>query len=430
MAIGLLVALLLVAANGFFVAVEFAIARLRPTQVDEWLAERRPGAKSAHHAVTHIDAYLAACQLGITLASLGLGVVGEPAFHHLVEPIFGEDSRVAGIAVGSAIAFFIITLLHVVLGELSPKSLAISRTGPTALLLVPIMRVFYLATKPVVDFFNFLGNLVLRPFGVPPASEAGHTPHSEDEIRGLLRQSSEGGLIDAEETSFSENALLFGDRRAREIMVPRPEIDWISTENTAREAADLAIATGRTRLPVGEPEGGLDAAVGVLNVKDLIAPAQRGQDVCVRDLVRDLARVAESERLDEVLHTLRRQRQHIALVLDEHGTVVGLLTLEDVMEEIVGEIQDEFDPVEVEYLRRENGAWHIDGAAPPRLVAEQLGLEFGEMHEATIGGHLVEELGRVPAAGETVVLEGKPVEVLGADETRVTELRMQAEDAG
>lgn len=428
MAIGLVVALLLVAANGFFVAVEFAIARLRPTQVDEWLAERRPGAKSAHHAVTHIDAYLAACQLGITLASLGLGVVGEPAFHHLVEPLFGEDSRIAGIAVGSAIAFFIITLLHVVLGELSPKSLAISRTGPTALLLVPIMRVFYLATKPVVDFFNFLGNLVLRPFGVPPASEAGHTPHSEDEIRGLLRQSSEGGLIDAEETSFSENALLFGDRRAREIMVPRPEIDWISTENTAREAADLAIATGRTRLPVGEPEGGLDAAVGVLNVKDLIAPAQRGQDVCVRDLVRELARVAESERLDEVLHTLRRQRQHIALVLDEHGTVVGLLTLEDVMEEIVGEIQDEFDPVETEYVRRENGSWRIDGATPPRLVAERLGLEFGEMHEATIGGHLVEELGRVPAAGETVVLEGRPVEVLGADETRVTELRIDAED--
>jgi CBS domain containing-hemolysin-like protein len=428
MAIGLVVALLLVAANGFFVAVEFAIARLRPTQVDEWLAERRPGAKSAHHAVTHIDAYLAACQLGITLASLGLGVVGEPAFHHLVEPLFGEDSRIAGIAVGSAIAFFIITLLHVVLGELSPKSLAISRTGPTALLLVPLMRVFYLATKPVVDFFNFLGNLVLRPFGVPPASEAGHTPHSEDEIRQLLRQSSEGGLIDAEETSFSENALLFGDRRAREIMVPRPEIDWISTENTAREAADLAIATGRTRLPVGEPEGGLDAAVGVLNVKDLIAPAQRGQDVSVRELVRDLARVAESERLDEVLHTLRRQRQHIALVLDEYGTVVGLLTLEDVMEEIVGEIQDEFDPAEIEYVRREDGMWRIDGAAPLREVSERLGLDLDTAHEATIGGHMVEELGRVPSEGETVVLEGRPVEVLGADETRVTELRIEAED--
>jgi len=428
MAFGLIAALLLVAANGFFVAVEFAVARLRPTQVDDWLAERRPGAKSAYHAVTHLDAYLAACQLGITLASLGLGVVGEPAFHHLVEPLFGNDARVAGIAIGSAIAFFIITLLHVVLGELSPKSLAISRTGPTALLLVPPMRLFYLATKPIVDFFNLLGNLVLKPFGVPPASEAGHTPHSEDEIRQLLRQSSEGGLIDAEERSISENALLFGDRRAREIMVPRPDVDWISTENTAREAADLAIATGRTRLPVGEPEGGLDAAVGVLNVKDLIAPAQRGQDVRVADLARPLTRIAESERLDEVLHTLRRARQHIALVLDEHGTVVGLLTLEDVMEEIVGEIQDEFDPAEVEHVRREDGAWHIDGAAPLRDVAEQIGLPLAEAHEATIGGHVVEELGRVPAPGETVIVEGRPVEVLGADETRVTELRVEADD--
>ncbi|HET9740607.1 MAG TPA: CNNM domain-containing protein, partial [Solirubrobacteraceae bacterium] len=164
---------------------------------------------------------MSACQLGITFASLGLGAVGEPAFHDLVEPVFGDTARIVGFGLASAIAFLIITVLHVVLGELAPKSAAIARTGPLALMLAPPMRAFYLATKPFVDGFNGLGNLVLKPVGIPPASEAGHAPHSEDELRELLRESRESGLIESDEQRLSEAALLFGDRRAREVMTPR-----------------------------------------------------------------------------------------------------------------------------------------------------------------------------------------------------------------
>src|SRR5688572_6446511 len=270
MAVELVIAMLLVAANGFFVAVEFSVARLRPTQARALLREGRPGAKSVFHAVEHIDAYLSACQLGITMASLGLGAIGEPAFHDLLEPVLGDAATVAGFGIATLIAFLIITTLHVVLGELAPKSAAISRTVPVVLVLAPIMRAFYLATKPLVDLFNAMGNLVLKPFGVPSASEAGHQPHSEDELRELLRESRRGGMIEREEQAISEAALVFGDMRAREVMKPRPEIDYVQTSDDARAVANRAVETGRTRLPLCEPDAGLESAVGVINAKDLL----------------------------------------------------------------------------------------------------------------------------------------------------------------
>src|SRR5687768_13641908 len=237
-------ALVLVAANGFFVATEFAIARLRPGQVEKWVRDGRPGAGSVQHAVEHIDAYLAACQLGITISSLGLGAIGEPAFHHILEPVFGEGATVVGIGIASVIAFSIITLLHVVVGELAPKSLAISRTQRIALFVAPIMRVFYAATKPLVDLFNGMGNLLLKPFGIPPAREAGHAPVSEDELRSLLRESAAGGEIEEEEQRFTENVLTFGDRRVREVMMPRSRIMFATTEADFDEVVQTVRETG------------------------------------------------------------------------------------------------------------------------------------------------------------------------------------------
>jgi CBS domain containing-hemolysin-like protein len=403
------------------VATEFSLARLRPTQVSDFLRERRPGAKSADHAVRHIDSYLAACQLGITLASLGLGVVGKPVFRDLLEPVLGARSEIAGFGVASALAFLIITLLHVVLGELSPKSLAIARTGRTALFLAPPMRLFYLATKPFVDFFNLLGNLVLKPFGVPPAREAGHSPHSEEEIRELLRQSGELGLLESEESALSERALLFGDIRAREVMRPRPEIDFVTTADDTRRVAEVALETGRTRLPLCEPEG-LDACIGVLNAKDLLPLAFGREQVDLRSIARPIARVSESTRVDEVLREMRGKRRHIALVLDEHGTVIGLLTLEDIIEQIIGEIEDEFDVAAEELIVVDDGTMTIDGSAPLRLVAERLGIEIEAPHESTIGGHVVEEVGRVPDEGEIIELYERWFEVCSVDDARVTQL--------
>jgi CBS domain containing-hemolysin-like protein len=426
MAAELVIALALVAANGFFVASEFAIARLRPTQVAEFVRNGRPGARSAQHAVDHIDAYLSACQLGITLASLGLGAVGEPAFHDLLEPVLGDSAQIVGFGLASAIAFLIITVLHVVLGELAPKSAAIARTGPLALALAPPMRAFYLATKPFVDAFNALGNLVLKPFGIPPASEAGHAPHSEAELRELLRESRESGLIEREEQQLSEAALVFGDRRAREVMTPRSNIDYAHTDDDPHEIAQTAMAGGHTRLPLCEPGEGLEDTIGFIHTKDLLRIAFGQADADVRRLARPLARVAESTRVDEVLREMRRDRRHLALVLDEHGTVVGLVTLEDILEEIVGEIEDEFDPRARELIRPDGGGLRIEGAAPLRLVAEQLGMDVDAPHEATIGGHVAEQLGRVPEPDEVVVVDGAEFRVIAVDDTRITVLQAGA----
>ena len=216
MLLDVIVALVLVLANGVFVAAEFSLVRVRPTQVEELERSGRPGVSSVRHAVGHVDAYLAACQLGITLASIGLGVIGKPAFESLLQPLFGGAASAVGTAVSAALAFALITLLHVVVGELAAKSLAIARTTSTALLVAPWLRVFYLVTKPAVDLLNWMGNLLLRPFGIPPARESGHAPHSEQELRALLAQSRALGLIEPGEHLIAERGFEFAERRVRE----------------------------------------------------------------------------------------------------------------------------------------------------------------------------------------------------------------------
>lgn len=422
MGIGLVVAIVLVVANGFFVASEFAIARLRPTQVVDFVRQGKPGAKSARHAVEHIDAYLSACQLGITLASLGLGAVGEPAFHDLLEPVFGDDTRIVGFGLASLVAFSIITVAHVVFGELAPKSAAISRTGTVALALAPPMRAFYFATKPLVDLFNGMGNLVLKPFGIPPASEAGHAAHSEAELRELLRQSQAGGMIERGEQQLSEAALIFGDLRAREVMQPRSEIDVVHTDDDFGAVIKQAVGSGRTRLPLVPAGGELEDAIGVINAKDLLAVAAGQRSQSLTEISRPLPRVAEGTRVDLVLRNMRRDGRHIALVVDEHGTVTGLLTLEDVLEELVGEIDDEFDTAQEQLVRREGDVVHIGGAAPVRLVALELGVELDASSESTIGGYVIDLLGRVAEPGEVIPIGGIAVEVVEADGVQVATL--------
>src|SRR3954469_19492457 len=428
---GILLALVLVLANGVFVAVEFGLARLRPTQAAEFARQRRPGSKSVLHAVEHIDSYLSACQLGITMCSLGLGAVGEPAFHQALEPLLGDAAQVAGIGLASALSFAIITTLHVVVGELAPKSAAIARTPPIVLALTPAMRAFYLATKPLVDLFNGLGNLLLKPFGVPPASESGHQPHSEEELRSLLRESSREGTIGREEQELSEAALVFGDLRAREVMRPRAEVAFVHTTDTPRQVAERVIESGHTRLPLCEPDGGLDAAVGVINAKDLLPLGLRPEtDIDLHSIARPIAHVSESARVDRVLRDMRRERRHLALVHDEPDTAVGLVTRRDIPEEIVGEIYDEFDPERQDPIRVDGDTVIVDGAASAREVAERLGFELEGHHETTIGGYLSEELGRVPRPGEEVVLHERRFRVLGVEETLVTELAIVDLDGG
>jgi len=425
MAVELIAAAALVLANGFFVAAEFGLARVRPTQIDEWERRGRPGVRSVRHGVEHIDAYLAACQLGITLASLGLGVVGKPAFERLLEPLLGEDAAIASIGLAAGLAFFIITLLHVVVGELAPKSAAIARTEGVVLLVAPPMRAFYMATKPLVDLFNGMGNLLLKPFGIPPASESGHVPHSETELRTLLRESSEQGLIGLEDQQLTDNVFAFGDRRVREIMRPRPEIASLTLRSGPEEAVRLARATGHTRFPLADDTGGLDTARGVVHVKDVLTTDP--PPTTLEEVARPLGRVSESMLLGELLRQLRRERRHMALVVDEHGTTVGLVTLEDALEELVGEIEDEFDAEEARLITRDGDGALVEGQAPLRLVFDQLGLELTDPHESTIGGYVLERLGRMPEVGETISLDGFAVEVVAVGDGRVERLRLSPE---
>ena len=426
MILGIISAFLLVAANGFFVATEFALARMRPTQVRELEEAGRPGVRSLRHAVDHLDAYLAACQLGITMASIGLGFVSKPAFEALLEPVvdpLAGSAETLAYVLSFAFAFGIVTFLHVVFGELSPKSLAIARNVSTALVVAPPMRAFYLSTKPLVDVFNWMGNLVLKPFGVPPASEVGHTPHTEDELRLLLRQSVSEGLINLDESEYAERVFSFGDLRARQVMVPRSEIRYVTTDQSIEDAAHVATASGHTRLPLCPPDVGLDGAVGLVNAKDLLEAVLEGKRTDLQAISRPLRRVSESILIDELLTTLRTARSHIALVVDELGTTVGLVSMEDILEEIVGDIEDEFDPMREALIVRENGQVRVSGLAPLRLIEEELELEFPDAPEATLGGHVLEQLGRLPDVGEVVSVDGHEVEILRVDEARIVELR-------
>ncbi|MGH2763857.1 MAG: hemolysin family protein [Thermoleophilaceae bacterium] len=424
MAIELIVAIALVLANGFFVATEFAIARLRPTQVEEFERAGRPGAASVRHAVDHIDAYLAACQLGITVASLGLGVVGEPVFEELFHGVLGDAAPIAGFGLSAALAFALITLLHVVVGELSPKSLAISRTSSTALWVTPPMRLFYLLTKPLVDLFNGLGNLLLKPLGIPPAREAGHAPHSEEELRAIMRDSRGEGLIDRADQELTENVFAFGDRRVREVMTPRGEIDFLTTDDDLRGAIARAIENGHTRLPLGSPAAGLDEPVGMIHAKDLLPASAETDTRPLAALARPLDRVSESALISEVLRELRRRHRHLALVADEHGTTTGLVTLEDVPRSWWARSRTS----STSRMRPASGAragicscqgrchcstWHVSSASRSKIRTRPR------------SAAMVEALGRVPEPGETLELNGFRIEVLESDGPLVRALRLR-----
>lgn len=420
----LIVALALVAANGFFVANEFSIARIRDTQVAEFEALGRRGSGSLRHAVDHIDSYLAACQLGITLSSIGLGFVGKPAFERLVapvtEPLGDSIPGLTGYALSFFVAFSIVTILHVVFGELSPKSLAIARTSATSLALAPWMRAFYMSTKPLVDFFNALGNLVLRPFGIPSVRESGHTPHSEDELLALLRQSAQSGLIEPEERDIAERAFEFSEGRVQEAMVHRHEIVFLTADCTLAAARKEIVRSGHSRLPVCDPDGGIDKPLGIITAIDLLREVEEG---IVGDHLRPVTFVPESASLVSLLETLRSARQHMSLVADEHGSIQGLITVEDLMERVFGEIYDEFDtglsaddPDSIAI--QPDGSCEVPGSFPIHALVRR-GILLPAGSYTTIAGCVLDQVGKVPECGHTIDIERWTLEVTAVDGTTI-----------
>ena len=409
----LLAALLLVLLNGFFVAAEFSLARARVTRLEQ-LAENSSSALLAREQVRHIDRYLAACQLGITLASLGLGWLGEPAFAHLLEPVF---SRV-GLGEGSAsltaviLAFAIITVLHVVVGELAPKTVAIQRAEATAMSIARPLEWFRILFAPFIHLMNGAGNRLVRALGVEPASERELASTPED-LQILIAQSEEGGAIEPEEADMLEGVFGLQGSLARDIMTPRPEVTTLLAETPLKAALVEALASRHSRFPVLNGDG----VLGVVHLSQLARGLLETPDTPLREIADAALYVPETQPVDDLLRQLQARRASLAVVLDEYGDFAGIATVEDVIEEIVGEIDDERDRGHA-VDERPDGRLIVRGHVPLEDLQDH-GVELVDETVTSVGGLVFTRLGRLPRTGDTITVDGWTLTVEATSGTRV-----------
>lgn len=417
----LLLTLALLLANAFFVAAEFAIVRVRETKLRE-LARSSARARLAKHINDHIDEYLSACQVGITAASLALGIVGEPAVARLIEPAFGwliAISEAAFHVVSFTIAFGLVTYLHIVVGEQAPKYFAIQRSLPTTLWSAYPLHLFFRLMYPFIWFVNVSANRLLRLVRIDIADTL--EAHSEEELKMLLAVSTRKGILQESERSLLANALDFADTLVRQVMVPRTEIVAVEADQPLRELRDLAQERPFTRFPVYDRD--LDHVVGVAHVKDLVPAGDLSRPV--RELMRRALFLPETMHLDQALAEFRRQRTQMAIVVDEFGGTAGLVTLEDVIEELVGEVEDEFDRETPRFRVEPGGSMLIDGLMSLDDLRERLGVALtGEPYD-TVGGMVFGRLGRVAKTGDAVEVEGYRFQVTTVDGRRVAQVRAQ-----
>jgi CBS domain containing-hemolysin-like protein len=417
---GFLLGFVLVLLNGFFVAAEFALVKVRPTQLEPYVQEGLRRARLARHMVRHLDAYLSATQLGITLASLALGWVGEPAFAWIVTPLvrpFSSDADVVH-SVSLTFSFLVITMLHIVLGELAPKSLAIRKSEGTALWVAIPLYFFYKVTYPAIWLLNRTANALLKMIGIAPVSE-GEAGHDEEELR-LLLASSHASHVSKHKRELLDNIFELSHRMARQIMVPRQDVIYLTTTRPLAENLRIARRSGHTRFPLCE--GDLDHVIGLIHIKDIF---RRERPVTsLKDVAREIAFVPETLELDRLLKRMRTERFHLAAVIDEYGGVSGIVTLETVIEEIVGPIQDEFDVEAPELSETGDGVYEVSGGMLVEDLEEALGIELSERDEDTIGGVVLSELGRAPAVGDKIELGPVSLEVLEIELNRINTLRV------
>ncbi len=417
--------LLLVFANGFFVAAEFALISVRRTRVAELVGQGNQRAHWVQKALENPDQIIAATQLGITLASLGLGWVGEPAFAHLLEPVirlFPADIQ-DGVShsIASGLAFAIITFLHVVVGELAPKSIALQNPESTSMMVArPTLWTEWIF-KPAIWVLNGTGNYLLKLVGVEPPS--GHElVHSVEELKMIVTTSTEFGIVETEESEMLHAVFDFGELLVRQVMIPRTEITAFEADLTLIECIEIATKSTFTKFPVYDDE--LDNIIGVVHIKDLmraqIDPAQ--QNCKARTLIREALFIPETVHVRSVLQMFRAQRQHIAIVMDEFGGTGGLVTLEDLMEEIVGEVSDPFDAIQPEIQLNNNGTATIDGLALIEEVNEALGLNLDDPNYDTIAGYVLGRLNRIPKVGDQVEIDGIRIKVQAMDGMRIEQL--------
>ncbi|HKO57990.1 MAG TPA: hemolysin family protein [Thermoanaerobaculia bacterium] len=415
----IILAFLFVLANGFFVAAEFAIVKVRATQLAELADAGSARARMAKRLVKQLDAYLSATQLGITLASLALGWIGEPAFAHLIEPLFirtGAAAPALAHSIASSVAFAIISILHIVLGELAPKSIAIQKPVGTTLWVAHLLRSFYVLAFPAIWLLNAVSRLVLRAIGIHPASEH-EMAHSPEELRMILASSEKAGILSEENREIIEGVFQFSKRTARQIMVPRTDVAVLSTTKSIAENLEIIRNTRHTRYPLSE--GTLDHTIGLIHVKDLFLAQLRGPGKPLNELKRDILFVPENSTVERLLSQFIEQKTHMAVVVDEYGGASGIVSLENITEELFGQIQDEFDRERPEIEPLGNGKYRVRGDYLIEDLADRLKIDLGEPDEETIGGYVAARLGREVAPGDEVTLGDLKVRVLEGQRFRV-----------
>ncbi|HVF11808.1 MAG TPA: hemolysin family protein [Actinomycetota bacterium] len=421
--------LALVGANAFFVAAEFGLVAVRRTRIEELVAAGSRRALSTQKALQELNLMLSGCQLGITFASLGLGAIGEPALAHLFEGAFralpSPLDTIATHGTAVAIAFAIITFLHVVLGELVPKNLSIARPEATALWVATPMRFFAKVFKPLIWLFNETANVTLGAFGIESKSEIASL-HTPDEIAIIVEESRKGGTIESEQSRILTKMLEFPEKRAIEAMVPRVGAQPVPIEAGLEELLDLAEKTGFSRFPVWRARP--DEFVGVVHLKDMLKESRSDPNAKVKDAMREALLVPESLPLEDVLVNMRRNRNHFAIVLDEFGATSGILTLEDIIEELVGEIRDESDAREKD-LRPVKGGLRIPGTMRPDELKDATGVELPEGDYETVAGFILEKLGRLAKRGDEVEVNGTKIRVANVRQRRILSVDIQLDHA-
>ncbi|MBI1868946.1 MAG: HlyC/CorC family transporter [Methylocystis sp.] len=429
---GILTVLTLVAANGFFVAAEFSLVAVRRSRVAELVTAGRMNARALQRAVDSLDANLAATQLGITISSLALGWVGEPALAHLIEPLLsGLPATLAAAGSHTAavtISFSIITTLHIVLGELAPKSLALQRSESTALWIVRPLGLFLFLLRPAIIILNGLGNLVLRLAGLRPGTGE-ESLHSPEELKLLIAASQEAGLLHQAQQEVLERVFNIGDRPIGDIMTPRPDIEWIDTTCNREEILRTIRECRHEQLLVGK--GGLDEPLGMILKKDLLDQVLDGKPLDPMSVIRDPLVVLESTPIFRTLEQFKKAPVRMAVVVDEYGTFGGIVTQTDLLEAIAGDLPS-IEGEEPDVVEREDGSLLLDGMMFAGDAFDRLGLRV-EMADAgfhTIAGFALLQLGHIPETGERFDCQGWRFEIVDMDGRRIDKLLATRKPAG
>ncbi|QIK55892.1 HlyC/CorC family transporter [Dysgonomonas sp. HDW5B] len=416
----ILITLLFVFFNGFFVAAEFAIVKVRSSQLELKAQEGNRFAILSKHIVSHLDAYLAATQLGITLSSLALGWIGEPVVSKMIitfmELVGINVSPELAHGIALPVAFLIITILHIVFGELAPKSLAILRPEQTTLFISYPLQCFYWICRPFIWLLNGFANLILKMFGLHTASEA--ESYSSDELKYLVDQVRESGNIEDSNYDIIRNAFDFSERTARQVMVPRTQVLAIDVNDYDSETLETVIEDGFSRIPCYEDS--IDNIIGIVHLKDILKKMRQNGEVDIRPIVRPVSFVPETKRIGQILKEFQIKHQQIAMVLNEYGGIEGIITMEDILEELVGEIQDEYDN-EIPFVEKiSDNIYSVIATAAISDINNQLphSIDKAKQYD-TLAGYLIDKFGRIPNTHDKLQAEGYEFSVLKKNKTSI-----------